>query len=113
MYLVQRIEKQYGTHLECVIKYFALLNVLNSLSLSEGEINVLAFSSIRPNLYPLETKEEFCKTFSYSLPSFEGYMYKLVKKGFLIKRKGNISLNKQLHIEFDSLLLHIEISNEK
>lgn len=109
--LVQKIHKTYGTQLGVVMKYYGLLNVLNSLSLSYRDLLILAYANQRP--FTQETREEFCQIFDVPLPSLQNYIHKLVKRGFLQKKGKIVSLAPQLHIDANALLLQIHIEQEQ
>jgi len=110
LYTAIKIKKTYGTHLECVIKYISILSILNSLPLSKGEISLLSFACVYGDISTEEAKQEFMQIFSLSKRFFENSVYKFLKMGLLYKEGGKLLLNKQLHIEFDSLMLKIEIN---
>ena len=109
MYTVIKIKKEYSTHLECIVKYFNILNVLNSLSLSENDIHLLAFATFGSLK---GKKKQFAEVFGCSTSSFENGITKLVKKGFLLRKDKEIIIHPQLHIEFDSLALYIQIDDK-
>lgn len=104
MYTVIKINKKYSTHLECVIKYFNILNILSSLNLRKGEVDILAFAAVYGNIGTVKARDEFCKTFTTSKKGFDNYMYNLIKRGFLQKEEKKVTLNKQLHVEHDIIL---------
>ena len=60
----------------------------------------------------IEGKKEFSKVFGMAKQSVTNAIVKLIKRGFLIDGKHSPSLHKQLHIEFDILLLQIQIEND-
>lgn len=98
MYTAVNIQKTYSSHIECLIKYLGILNVLNSLGLEENEIIVLAYTGLGG------------KT-PYGMPPSTFYKVKknLKLKGYIIDNK----LHPQLHIDFENILLKIRIDAEK
>lgn len=111
MYTVIEIKKTYSSHLECIIKYFHILNILNSLGLNDNEVEIMAFACVYGNIVGGAASEEYAKTFSKTRSSLRGGITSLVRKGFLIRKGKKTFLNKQLHIEFDSLILNIHIGD--
>jgi len=112
LYTAVKIKKRYSTHLECVIKYYAILNVLNNLSLSKGDINILSFTCVYGHIGSLSARTELIRTFDMSKRYVKALILSLIKRGFLTIVDGKTVINKQLHIEFDSLLLKIHIEHE-
>lgn len=111
MYTGIKIRKKYGTHLECVIKYYAVLNILNSLKWTNAEVNILAFACVYGNIAPIGARQDFVKTFGMAIRSLDNAIGRLIKRGFLYKEDKKILLNKQLHIEFTTLILNIYVSS--
>ena len=98
--------------MECVIKYLSILNILNSLELSKGELSLLSFACVWGDISSKEAKKEFLKLFPLAPRTYDNILYKLLKSGFLVKEESTTLLNKQLHIEFETLLLKIQLSEK-
>lgn len=112
MYTAIKMKKKYGTHLECVIKYYSILNILSSLSWSKGDVNILSFVCVYGNIASMGIRKSFLDTFGMAPRSLDNSVRALLKKGFLIQEDDKITLNKQLHIEFETLILNIHVSSE-
>jgi len=80
------------------------------MKLTNAELNILAFACVNGNLGVIGARHEFVKTFGMTIRSLDNAIRKLVKRGFLYKEEKKILLNKQLHIDFSTLILNIYAS---
>lgn len=99
MYTVIKVRKEYETYLERLTKYYGVLNVLNSFFLKEGEVLVLAYIAAGGQ----------GRIESMPKSSFYKCREALVDRGFLMK---DFTIHPQLHIEFESLILNIQIDGK-
>jgi hypothetical protein len=113
MMIIQKLRKKLPSEFEMAIAYFSLLSSLNSLSLTERELQLLAFTAVKGNMTLGNVKTEFCERFSTTFPTISNIVYKLKKQGLLIKEEGRIKTNKQFPSNFkDGITLNIVLQNE-
>ena len=118
MMITQRLRKRSHDEFGIAVAYFSLLSSLNSLALTERELQLLAFTAVKGNMSLGNVKEEFCKRFSTTFPTISNIVYKLKKMGLLIKEDGRIKVNKQFPSSFKNgitlnIILEINESNAK
>lgn len=100
MMITQRMRKKTIGEFEIAVAYFSLLSSLNKLSLTERELQLLAFTAVKGNMSLGNVKEEFCKKFNTTFPTISNIVYKLKKLGLLIKEDGRVKTNKQFPSNF-------------
>lgn len=98
--VVQKLRKKVKGDLEMGIKYYSLLSALNNLELSERQIQLLSFTSLRGTITPLAARKEFVKMFNSSLNSVENIKGKLSKRGFIVKIGGMYKVNPDIDLDF-------------
>lgn len=97
---VQKITKSFPDALQVAIKYYSIICILNNISLTERELQLLAFTSIRGTISSLSAKEEFSKVFGSSVASVNNMISKLKSIGLLRKIQNKYRVNPQLALEF-------------
>ena len=100
MMIIQRLRKRSHDEFGIAVAYFSLLSSLNSLSLTERELQLLAFTAIKGNMSLGNVKTEFCERFSTTFPTISNIVYKLKKLGLLIKEDGRVKVNKKFPSNF-------------
>ena len=106
--ITQKLRKRVTNEFEIAVAYFSLLSSLNNLSLTERELQLLAFTAVKGNMSLGNVKTEFCEKFSTTFPTISNIVYKLKKIGLLIKEDGRIKTNKQFPSNFkDGITLTI------
>ena len=114
--IVQRLKKDVSTDMELAMKYYSILSTINSLNLTEREIQLVSFTAIKGNITYANVREEFCKTYNSTSPSINNIISKLKKVGIFIKENGKVKVNPVITIDFkkdltlDIKLVHGETS---
>lgn len=93
-------------------KYYELLFCLNSLKITEREIQLIAFTAIKGNITFANVREEFCKKFNTSTATVNNMISRLRKLGILIKESGKIKVIPKIVLNFDNdVVLQIRMGN--
>jgi hypothetical protein len=112
--IVQRLKKDVKTNVELAEKYYTILSAINSLSLTQREIQLIAFTAIKGNITFANVREEFCKTYNTTSPTINNIISKLKKIGIFIKENGKVKVNPVIVIDFNKdLMLDIKLVHEE
>lgn len=93
-------------------KYFAVISALNSLKLTEREVQLVAFTAINGTISYAPMREDFCKRHNTTNPTINNMISRLKKIGILVKSDGKIKVHPSMRINFDRVLtLNIILEN--
>ena len=98
--IVQRLKKDVMNEMELAKKYYSILSAINSLHLTEREIQLISFTAIKGNITYANVREEFCKTYNSTSPTINNIISKLKKIGVFIKENGKVKVNPVIVIDF-------------
>lgn len=108
--IIQKLKRSIDTDIELAEKYYSLLSAVNSLKLTEREIQLIAFTSIKGNITYANVREEFCNKYNSTSPSINNIISKLKKIGIFIKENGKVKINPIISIDFTKdLTLEIKL----
>jgi hypothetical protein len=108
--IVQRLKKNVDNDMELAMKYYSILSVINSLNLTEREIQLISITAINVNITYANVREEFCKTYNSTSPSINNIISKLKRIGIFIKENGKVKVNPVIVIDFSKdLTLDIKL----
>ncbi len=94
-------------------KYYGVLSVLNSLNLTERELQLMAFIAVSGSVSIDENRKEFCKEFSTTAATINNMVSRLKKKNLLVKKDGQIVVNSLISLDFrKDLQLEIKLVHE-
>ena len=111
--IVQRLKKNVETDLQLAEKYYSILSVINHLKLTEREIQLIAFTSIKGNITYANVREEFCKLHSTTSPTINNIISKLKKIGIFVKEAGKVKVNPRIVLDFNKdITLDIKLVHE-
>ena len=111
--VVQQIKKVEVDSFSLAEKYYSILSAINSLKLTNREIQLIAYTAIKGNISYKHLREEFCKKHSTTSPTINNIISKLKKMGILIKDKTKVKVNPGIVINFDNnLTLNIKLEHE-
>ena len=97
---LQRLRKVVPTDIQLAEKYYYILSAVNSLHLTQREIQLIAFTSIKGNITYANVREEFCKLHKTTGPTINNIISKLKKVGIFIKEGGKVKINPMIVIDF-------------
>lgn len=108
---VQKLSKDSRNRLELAQKYYSVISALNSLNLTEREIQLIAFSAVKGSISFARVREEFCETYQSSFPTINNMVSKLKKSFVLIKQGKQIVVNPRIALDFSKpLILQITLT---
>lgn len=108
---VQKLSKDSSNKLELAQRYYGLISSLNSLDLTEREIQLVAFSAVRGSISFATVREDFCNIYRSSFPTINNMVSKLKKSFVLIKQGKQIVVNPRIALDFSKpLLLQITLT---
>lgn len=111
--IVQKIVSQQKDALGKAVKYYSVLCALNNIRLSPMEMNMLSFAGVKGSLWSGGSMKQFCELFNSTPSSAGNLIYKLRKKGLLIRINTRIRVIPALSLDFKrDLLLNIHITDE-
>jgi hypothetical protein len=108
--IVQKIKLTEKDPLSIAQRYYTLLSAISNTSLTEREIQLMAFTAIKGNISYSINREEFCELYKSSSPTINNIISKLKKMKLLVKEGGKIKVNPAYLLNFNNDLviqLHI------
>lgn len=112
--IVQTLRKELPSDIQKAIKYFQLLSVLNSIKLTNKEIELLGFTCVRGTINQPAGRKEFVEMFDSSLPSLANSKADLIRRGWLVKIEGKCRVNPSLQLDFTKdIVLQIKLSTNE
>ena len=109
--LLQKIKLTEVESLNIAQKYYSLLSAIGNSTLTEREIQLVAFTAIKGNISYSSNREEFCTLYKSSSPTINNIISKLKKIKVLIKdEKGNIKVAPKYLLDFNKdIILQISL----
>jgi len=105
--------KTTGDALTIAEKYYELLSTVNSIRLTQREVQLVAFTAIRGSMSYANVRNEFCKKYSTTTPTINNIISKLKKVGLLIKKDGKIIVNPIVALDFNkNIKVEIKLFHE-
>ena|SRR5688572_10379066 len=110
--IIQKIGLKEQNALSMAKRYYSLLSAMSNISLTEREIQLIAFTAVRGNISYSTNREEFCTLYKSSSPTINNIISKLKKLGLLVKEGGKIKVNPLYLLDFNNnLVLQISASH--
>jgi hypothetical protein len=98
--IVQKFKKVENDNFSLAERYYTLLSAVNSLGLTEREIQLVAFTAIKGNISYANIREEFCKKYESSSATINNIISKLKKINVLVKDGGKVKVNNVIVLDF-------------
>jgi hypothetical protein len=98
--IVQKFKKVENDNFSLAERYYTLLSAVNSLGLTEREIQLIAFTAIKGNISYANIREEFCKKYNSSSATINNIISKLKKLNVLVKDGGKVKVNNVIVLDF-------------
>jgi len=109
--IVQKLKKQEDDVYASAQRYYSVLSAVNSLSLTEREIQLVAFTAVKGNISYKNIREEFCQKYSSSAPTINNLISKLKKIGVFVKDGSKVKVNPVISLNFENdIVLEIKIT---
>ena len=91
-------------------KYYALISVLNDLSLTEREVQLVAYTAIKGNMTFVNVRDEFCERYSSSRATINNIVSRMKKIGVMVKNENKIEVHPAIVLDFDKdVVLQIKL----
>jgi hypothetical protein len=113
---IQKLGKTSSNRLELAQQYYGLISALNSLFLTEREIQLIAFSAVRGSISYATVRQDFCDIYHSSFPTINNMVSKLKTKGILVKAGKQIVVNPRIALDFSKpliLQITLTVNNEQ
>jgi len=113
--VVQELKKELEDEFKMAQKYYSMLSVLNNLSLTKREIELVAYTAVRGNISYANTRMDFCKKYDTTTATINNIVSKLKKIGIFVKSDdGVIKINPIIVVDFKkNLNLVIKLIHEE
>jgi hypothetical protein len=107
----QKLAKSNDDSLRLAQKYYALISALNELSLTEREVQLIAYTAVKGSISFARVREDFCTTYNSSFPTINNMVSKLKKSFILVKQGKQIVVNPRIALDFSKpLVLQITLT---
>ena len=100
--VVQKLKKPIKDNYASAELYYSVLSAINTLKLTQREIQLIAFTAIKGNISYANIREEFCKTYNSSAPTINNIISKLKKMGVFVKDGTKVKVNPLIILNFDN-----------
>lgn len=108
--IYQKIRKGALEPLEQAFRYYSILSSVNELKLTQRELQLVSFATLKGNISYAPYKEEFCELYKSSLPTITNMISRLKKLKVFIKEKGKIKTNPAIALDFEkNIVLQITL----
>lgn len=108
--ILQKMKKEEYDVYSLAEKYYSIVSSLNSLGLTERELQLVAFTAIRGNVSYTEIKEDFCKKHNSSIQTINNMMSKLRRMGVFVKDNGKTKVHPHILLDFNkNIVLEIKL----
>tara|TARA_R100000742_G_C4279652_1_gene105022 strand:- start:8384 stop:8809 length:426 start_codon:yes stop_codon:yes gene_type:complete len=112
--LVQKLAKSYKDKYELAQQYYSILSALNNLKLTEREIQLVAYTSIKGTITYANARAEFCEKYNTTTATINNIVSKLKKVGIFIKEDSKVKVNPVIVLDFEKHInLFIQLQHEE
>ena len=110
----QKLKKGFEDEYALAMKYYGIISVLNNLSLTERETQLIAYTAIRGNMTMINVREDFCKRYSSSLATINNIVSRMKEIGVMVKVDGKNVVNPAIVLDFKKeIVLQISLMYNK
>ena len=113
--IIQRLKKSLEDEYAVAEKYYAILSVMNNLSLTKREIELVAYIAINGTISYANRKAEFCAKYNTTSATISNLICRLKKVNVLVKEFGKIKVNPIIVLDFKknlNLVINVEHDEE-
>jgi len=108
--VVQKLKKVSEDRYQLAERYYEIVSSLNSLSLTQREVQLVAYAAIHGNISYTHIKNDFCEKYKTSVQTIYNIVSKLMKLKVFVKDNGKIKVNPVIALKFnDSIRLEITL----
>lgn len=111
--IVQKLKRSEPSLMDKAMKYYRILSSINSLKLTERELQLVAFTAIKGNISYPSNRQEFIDTYKSSSPTLYNIVHKLKKMTIFVRDGDKIKVNPAITLDFTKdIILQIALKNE-
>ena len=111
--ITQRM-KVVGDALKKAERYYNILSAVNDLKLTQKEIQLIAFMSVKGSISLSSVRGEFCREYSTSEPTIYNIISRMKKIGIFTKEDNRVKLNPRIALNFNkNIKLEVVLTNDK
>lgn len=108
--VVQKMKRKEQDVYALAERYYSILSAVNSLHLTEREIQLVAFTAIKGNISYANIRKEFCERNSTTNPTINNIISKLKKLHILVKDGTKVKVNPIILLDFEKdIVLEINL----
>jgi predicted HTH transcriptional regulator len=108
--IVQKLKKQEQDVYASAQRYYSVMSAVNSLNLTQRELQLVAFTAVKGNISYKNIREEFCEKYKSSAPTINNLISKLKKLGVFVKEGSKVKVNSLINLNFENdVVLEIKI----
>jgi len=112
--VIQKLAKSYDDKYELAQQYYSILSALNNLKLTEREIQLVAYTSIKGTITYANARAEFCEKYNTTTATINNIVSKLKKVGVFIKEDSKVKVNPVIVLDFEKHInLFIQLQHEE
>ena len=103
--IVQQLEKGSKDALQVAERYYSILSAINNLSLTDREIQLIAFTAVRGSITYTSCVRSFCAKYGSSFPTINNIVAKLKKSKIFVKSGKLIVVNPIISLDFSKAIM--------
>lgn len=100
--ILQKLRKIEKSDILLAERYYTILSAVNSLKLTQREIELVAFTAVRGNISYANIRKDFCETYGTTNASINNIISKLKRMGILVREGGKVRVNPQILLNFEN-----------
>jgi hypothetical protein len=111
--IIQKLKRVEKDNFHIAQKYYSILFSVNSVNVTEREIQLVSFMAVNGSISYKHVKEEFCKEFNTSTATINNMVSKLKNMGILIKDVNKVKVFPSIALDFNKdVVLQITLQHE-
>jgi hypothetical protein len=108
--IVQRLKNSVDSDVSLAEKYYRIISAVNSLRLTNREVQLIAFAATRGNISYANIRKAFCEKYGSTPAAINNIVSKLKKMGILIKDGTKVKVNPVILLNFEKdIILQISL----
>jgi len=110
--IAQKLKTAQIDNYQLAEKYYKILSDVNSLNLTEREVQLVAFTAVKGNISYANNRQEFCVKYGSSEATIYNIISRLKRIGVLVKEGTKTKVNPIISLDFDNdLRLEINLTH--
>lgn len=101
MSVVQKMKRNEKDVFSVAEKYYSILSAVNNLKLTQKEIELISFTSVKGNISYSNNRKEFCERYNTTSPTVYNIVSKLKRMGIFVKDGTKVKVNPIITLPFD------------